>query len=256
MAKSPKKQNVAGSDLGTAVSTFAGLTSGNPLAVGTTFTAAFGPMFTPGQSNVFGIGRKTGAQLGAEAAENQLALNEERRIRKEQEFQEKKEAERKKKEQQEKERLERTARSDKATKERTLEKDTKRISAGLVTQQEALQTLKTGEPPKPRSYSRFEEAELNSAFTRRRRRSGRRSKVKGGGTKKVCLPKAKVMNMSPEERRRVVSAKRSAANKGKYKRSSKSNVKGARKKGATLRDWFQKENWVQVSNPSKKCGEA
>ena len=81
-------------------------------------------------------------------------------------------------------------------------------------------------------------------------------KIKGGGTKKVCLPKAKVMSMSPEERKKVVAAKRSAASKGKYKRSSKSNVKGARKKGATLRDWFQKENWVQVSNPSKKCGEA
>jgi hypothetical protein len=53
-------------------------------------------------------------------------------------------------------------------------------------------------------------------------------KVKGGGTKKVCLPAAKV---------------------------SKSFVKGARKKGATLRDWFQKENWVQVGNPKKKCGE-
>ena len=64
--------------------------------------------------------------------------------------------------------------------------------------------------------------------------SGFTKKIKGGGTKKVCLPAAKV---------------------GKYKRSSKSFVKGARKKGATLRDWFKKENWVQVSNPSKKCGE-
>jgi len=82
-----------------------------------------------------------------------------------------------------------------------------------------------------------------------------KKKVKGGGTKKVCLPKAKVMSMSKEERQKVVRAKRSAASKGKYKRSSKSFVKGARKKGATLRDWFQKENWVQVSNPSKKCGE-
>ena len=61
--------------------------------------------------------------------------------------------------------------------------------------------------------------------------------------------------MSAEERRKVVSAKSSAAAKGKYKRSSKSFVKGARKKGATLRDWFQKENWVQVGNPGKKCGE-
>ena len=56
-----------------------------------------------------------------------------------------------------------------------------------------------------------------------------KSKIKGGGTRKVCLPYAK------------------------YKRSSKSNVKGARKKGATLRDWFQKENWVNIAN-GKPCG--
>ena len=56
------------------------------------------------------------------------------------------------------------------------------------------------------------------------------TKIKGGGTKKVCLPAAKVRSMSKEERRKVVAAKRSAASKGKYKRSSKSNVKGARKK--------------------------
>jgi hypothetical protein len=80
-------------------------------------------------------------------------------------------------------------------------------------------------------------------------------KVKGGGTKKVCLPKAKVMSMSKEERQEVINAKKAAASKGKYKRSSKSNVKGAREKGATLRDWFQKENWVRVDDPSKKCGE-
>ena len=84
----------------------------------------------------------------------------------------------------------------------------------------------------------------------------KKSKVKGGGTKKVCLPASKVRSMSKSERDKVVRAKRSAAKGGKYKRSSKSNVKGARKKGATLRDWFQKENWVQVNNPSKKCGEA
>jgi|TARA_R100000353_G_scaffold84294_1_gene62812 hypothetical protein len=83
----------------------------------------------------------------------------------------------------------------------------------------------------------------------------KKSKVKGGGTKKVCLPAAKVRSMSKSERDKVVRAKRSAAKGGKYKRSSKSNVKGARKKGATLRDWFEKENWVQVGNPSKKCGE-
>ena len=83
----------------------------------------------------------------------------------------------------------------------------------------------------------------------------KKSKVKGGGTKKVCLPAAKVARMSKSERASVTRAKRAAAKGGKYKRSSKSNVKGARKKGATLRDWFQKENWVQVGNPKKKCGE-
>jgi hypothetical protein len=83
----------------------------------------------------------------------------------------------------------------------------------------------------------------------------KRSKVKGGGTKKVCLPASKVRRMSKSERAKVVRAKRKAAKGGNYKRSSKSFVKGARRKGATLRDWFKKENWVQVGNPSKKCGE-
>jgi len=80
-------------------------------------------------------------------------------------------------------------------------------------------------------------------------------KVKGGGTKKVCLPASKVRSMSTSEKSKVTSAKRQAAKSGGYKRSSKSNVKGARKSGATLRDWFKKENWVQVGNPKKKCGD-
>ena len=79
------------------------------------------------------------------------------------------------------------------------------------------------------------------------------SKVKGGGTKKVCLPASKVKSMSKAERDKVVRAKRSAASKGKYKRSSSSNVKGARKKGATLRDWFEKENWINVAT-GEPCG--
>ena len=77
----------------------------------------------------------------------------------------------------------------------------------------------------------------------------KKSKIKGGGTKKVCLPASKVRSMSKAERDKVVRAKRSAAAKGDYKRSSKSNVKGARKKGATLRDWFEKENeitWLET----------
>ena len=60
--------------------------------------------------------------------------------------------------------------------------------------------------------------------------------------------------MSKSDKDSVVRAKRSAASSGKYKRSSKSNVKGARKPGATLRDWFQNENWVNVST-GKPCGE-
>ena len=82
----------------------------------------------------------------------------------------------------------------------------------------------------------------------------KKSKVKGGGTKKVCLPAAKVRSMSKAERDKVVRAKRSAAASGKYKRSSKSNVKGARKKGATLRDWFESENWINVAT-GKPCGD-
>jgi hypothetical protein len=68
-------------------------------------------------------------------------------------------------------------------------------------------------------------------------------KVKGGGTKKVCLPAAKVKSI----------AKQTAAKAGKYKRSSKSFIKGARKKGATLRDWFEKENWINVAT-GEPCG--
>ena len=81
-----------------------------------------------------------------------------------------------------------------------------------------------------------------------------KSKVKGGGTKKVCLPYNKYKSMSREEREKLIRAKRTAAAKGDYKRSSKSNVKGARKKGATLRDWFEKEKWVNVAT-GKPCGE-
>ena len=72
-------------------------------------------------------------------------------------------------------------------------------------------------------------------------------------TRKVCLPYSKIKSMSKEEKQKVINAKKSAAAQGKYRRSSKSNVKGARKKGATLRDWFGKENWINVAT-GKKCG--
>jgi len=79
-------------------------------------------------------------------------------------------------------------------------------------------------------------------------------KIKGGGTRKVCLPAAKVRSMSKEERQKVVNAKKNAASRGKYRRSYKSNIKGARNKNATLRDWFEKENWINVAT-GRPCGE-
>ena len=81
----------------------------------------------------------------------------------------------------------------------------------------------------------------------------KKSKIKGGGTKKGWLPASKVRSMSKAEKDKVIRAKRSAAKKGDYKRSSKSNVKGARKKGATLRDWFENENWINVAT-GEPCG--
>ena len=80
-------------------------------------------------------------------------------------------------------------------------------------------------------------------------------KQKGGGTTKTCLPASKIRSLSSEKRKELVNAKKSAGASGKYKRSSKTNVKGARRKGATLRDWFEKEDWRRVDDPSKKCGE-
>ena len=91
-----------------------------------------------------------------------------------------------------------------------------------------------------------------------RKRMGKDSpmkKQKGGGTTKTCLPAAKIKSLSKEKRQQLVSSKKAAGAQGKYKRSSRTNVKGARKPGATLRDWFQKEDWRRVDDPSKKCGE-
>ena len=76
---------------------------------------------------------------------------------------------------------------------------------------------------------------------------------KGGGTKKACLPKAKIASMSKAEKSKVVRAKRAAGAKGKYRRSSKSNVTGT-SSGGSLKTWVQ-QDWRQVGNPSKKCGE-
>ena len=79
-------------------------------------------------------------------------------------------------------------------------------------------------------------------------------KQKGGGTTKTCLPASKIRSLSKEQKEKLVNSKKAAGAKGKYKRSSKTNVKGARKKGATLRDWFEKYDYI-VDDPSKKCGE-
>jgi len=81
----------------------------------------------------------------------------------------------------------------------------------------------------------------------------KKGSVKGGGTTKVCLPKAKIASMSQQERQKVVSAKQKAGRAGKYKRSSSSNVTGTASKN--LKDWV-KQDWRQVGDPSKKCGEA
>ena len=87
------------------------------------------------------------------------------------------------------------------------------------------------------------------------RKSSPVKKQKGGGTTKTCLPKAKIDSLSEEKKKELVNAKKSSGASGEYKRSSETNVKGARKKGATLRDWFENEDWRRVDDPSKKCGE-
>ena len=79
-----------------------------------------------------------------------------------------------------------------------------------------------------------------------------KTKAKGGGTTKVCLPKAKIASMSQEERQKVINAKRAAAADGKRVRSSSSNVTGTSSKN--LKDWV-KQDWRQVADPTKKCGE-
>jgi hypothetical protein len=73
-------------------------------------------------------------------------------------------------------------------------------------------------------------------------------KAKGGGTRKVCLPAAKVRSMSKEAKEKVIRAKESAAAQGKRERSTKSEVKGARKKP-------EKENWINVKEAANKNAE-
>ena len=77
--------------------------------------------------------------------------------------------------------------------------------------------------------------------------------AKGGGTKKVCLPYSKYKSLSKAEKDKIIRAKKTAASKGERVRSRKSFVKGARKKGATLRDWFGEERWVNIAT-GEPCG--
>ena len=81
----------------------------------------------------------------------------------------------------------------------------------------------------------------------------KRVKAKGGGTKKVCLPLAKIRSMSSSEKSNIVRAKRKAGAAGKYKRRSKSNTTGT-SSGGSLKNWV-KQDWRQVANPHLKCGE-
>ena len=49
--------------------------------------------------------------------------------------------------------------------------------------------------------------------------------------------------------------RKNPGSKGKYKRSSKSFIKDGSTKSNSLEHWV-KQDWRQVGNPSKKCGEA
>ena len=80
------------------------------------------------------------------------------------------------------------------------------------------------------------------------------SPFKKKATRKVCLPKAKIARMSSAEKQKVIRAKRTAASKGKQVRSSKSFIRDGSTRSKGLRDWV-KQDWRQVGNPSKKCGE-
>ena len=71
-------------------------------------------------------------------------------------------------------------------------------------------------------------------------------------TRKVCLPKAKIARMSEAEKQKVINAKHAAADKGKTRRSSSSNVTGTSSRN--LKHWVE-QDWRQVANPEKKCGE-
>ena len=73
-------------------------------------------------------------------------------------------------------------------------------------------------------------------------------------TRKVCLPYNKIKSMSNDEKKKVINAKKSAANKGKQVRDSKSWIRDGSTRSDGLKDWVN-QDWRQVANPGKKCGE-
>ena len=60
--------------------------------------------------------------------------------------------------------------------------------------------------------------------------------------------------MSDAEKQKVINAKKAAADKGEQVRSSESNITDGSTKSDGLRDWVE-QDWRQVANPDKKCGE-
>ena len=73
-------------------------------------------------------------------------------------------------------------------------------------------------------------------------------------TRKVCLPYDKIKSMSNDQKQKVINAKKSAADQDKNVRDSDSWIRDGSTKSKGLRDWV-KQDWRQVGNPDKKCGE-
>ena len=101
---------------------------------------------------------------------------------------------------------------------------------------------------------KMEQARLAKAAKATLKSQNKKASPVKKATRKVCLPKAKIASMSPAEKQKVIRAKRTAASKGKQVRSSKSFIRDGSTRSKGLRDWV-KQDWRQVGNPSKKCGE-
>ena len=71
---------------------------------------------------------------------------------------------------------------------------------------------------------------------------------------KMVFNKASEHFKHKAEKQKVINAKKAAADKGEQVRSSKSFIRDGSTKSKDLRDWV-KQDWRQVANPEKKCGE-